>query len=103
MKYYSIRFFLLFFFVLFLCKISYAKTFEANYKIEFGGIGIGKLKWVLNIENNKYDTKILEDGWTAVTKDKSLSAQFEHTIGITENGYEIFTKSAKGYSKPPYL
>jgi len=59
MKYYSIRFFLLFFFVLFLCKISYAKTFEANYKIEVGGIGIGKLKWVLNIENNKYDTKIL--------------------------------------------
>ena len=37
------------------------------------------------------------------TKGKSLSAQFEHTIGITENGYEIFTKSVKGYSKPPYL
>ena len=33
------------------------------------------------------------------TKDKSLSAQFEHTVGITENGYEIFTESAKGYSK----
>ena len=44
----------------------------------------------------------LNDGWTAVTKDKSLSAQFEHTVGITENGYEIFTESAKGYSKPPY-
>ena len=43
-----------------------------------------------------------DDGWTAVTKDKSLSAQFEHTVGITENGYEIFTESAKGYSKPPY-
>ena len=55
------------------------------------------------INNGKYDVKILDDGWTAVTKDKSLSAQFEHTIGITENGYEIFTKSAKGYSKPPYL
>ena len=38
-----------------------------------------------------YQTKILNDGWTAVTKDKSLSAQFEHTIGITKNGYEIFT------------
>ena len=49
-----------------------------------------------------YDTKMLNDGWTAVTKDKSLSAQFEHTLGITENGYEIFTESAKGYSKPPY-
>ena len=45
------------------------------------------------------DVKMLNDGWTAVTKDKSLSAQFEHTIGITENGYEIFTESAKGYSK----
>ena len=50
----------------------------------------------------KYDVKILNDGWTAVTKDKSLSAQFEHTVGITENGYEIFTESVKGYNKPPY-
>jgi methionyl aminopeptidase len=55
------------------------------------------------INAGKYDTKMLNDGWTAVTKDKSLSAQFEHTIGITENGYEIFTESVKGYSKPPYL
>ena len=55
------------------------------------------------INAGKYDTKILGDGWTAVTKDKSLSAQFEHTVGITENGYEIFTESVKGYSKPPYL
>ena len=55
------------------------------------------------INSGKYDVKILNDGWTAVTKDKSLSAQFEHTVGITENGYEIFTKSVKGYSKPPYL
>jgi len=55
------------------------------------------------INAGKYDIKILDDGWTAVTKDKSLSTQFEHTIGITENGYEIFTKSVKGYSKPPYL
>ena len=55
------------------------------------------------INAGKYHTKLLNDGWTAVTKDKSLSAQFEHTIGITENGYEIFTESAKGYLKPPYL
>ena len=47
--------------------------------------------------------KTLNDGWTAVTKDKTLSAQFEHTVGITENGYEIFTESVKGYMKPPYL
>ena len=55
------------------------------------------------INAGKYDVKVLNDGWTAVTKDKSSSAQFEHTIGITENGYEIFTESAKGFSKPPYL
>jgi len=55
------------------------------------------------INAGKYDIKVLDDGWTAVTKDKSLSAQFEHTIGITENGCEIFTKSVKGYTKPPYL
>jgi len=55
------------------------------------------------INSGKYDVKMLNDGWTAVTKDKSLSAQFEHTLGITENGYEIFTESVKGYSKPPYL
>ena len=55
------------------------------------------------INEGKFGVKMLNDGWTAVTKDKSLSAQFEHTLGITENGYEIFTESAKGYSKPPYL
>ena len=47
------------------------------------------------INLGKYETKILNDGWTAVTKDKSLSAQFEHTVGITKDGYEIFTKSKK--------
>ena len=46
--------------------------------------------------------KMLNDGWTAVTRDKSLSAQFEHSIGITENGCEIFTESAKGLHMPPY-
>jgi methionyl aminopeptidase len=55
------------------------------------------------INAGKFPVKMLNDGWTAVTKDKSLSAQFEHTLGITENGYEIFTESAKGFSKPPYL
>lgn len=48
------------------------------------------------------ETKGLSDGWTVVTKDKTLSAQFEHTIGITPDGYEIFTLSPKGYTKPPY-
>ena len=46
---------------------------------------------MINIGN--YETKLLKDGWTAVTKDKSLSAQFEHTIGVTKDGYEIFTQS----------
>ncbi|MGE4481710.1 type I methionyl aminopeptidase [Acidocella sp.] len=48
------------------------------------------------------DVKILDDGWTAVTRDRSLSAQFEHMIGVTETGVEIFTLSPKGYTQPPY-
>ena len=47
------------------------------------------------INYGNYETKTLNDGWTAVTKDKSLSAQFEHTIGVTKDGCEIFTKSEK--------
>ena len=54
------------------------------------------------INSGKLDVKVLNDGWTAVTKDKSLSAQFEHTVGITEDSYEIFTESVKDYRKPPY-
>ncbi len=49
------------------------------------------------------DVKILDDGWTAVTRDRSLSAQFEHMIGVTEDGCEIFTLSPAGLHKPPYL
>ena len=48
------------------------------------------------------DCKVLEDGWTAVTRDRSLSAQFEHSVGITETGCEIFTKSPAGLDAPPY-
>ena len=54
------------------------------------------------INSGKYEVKILDDGWTAVSKDKSLSAQFEHTVGVKDNGYEIFTESVNGYVKPPY-
>ena len=54
------------------------------------------------INEGQYETKVLNDGWTAVTKDKKLSAQFEHTVGITDNGYEIFTTSNKGLDYPPY-
>ena len=55
------------------------------------------------INQGKYQTKLLKDGWTAVTKDKLLSAQFEHTVGVTNEGFEIFTKSNNDYQKPPYL
>ena len=55
------------------------------------------------INEGTYNTKLLKDGWTAVTKDKSLSAQFEHTVGVTDDGFEIFTKSKKKYYQPPYL
>ena len=54
------------------------------------------------INEGNYSTKLLKDGWTAVTKDKSLSAQFEHTVGVTNDGFEIFTKSKKKYEQPPY-
>ena len=54
------------------------------------------------INEGQYETKVLNDGWTAVTKDKKLSAQFEHTVGITDKGYEIFTASNKGLDYPPY-
>ncbi len=49
------------------------------------------------------DVKVLDDGWTAVTRDRSLSAQFEHSIGITDSGCEIFTRSPKGLDQPPYV
>ena len=54
------------------------------------------------INLGKAGVKLLSDGWTAVTRDKSLSAQFEHSIGITEDGCEIFTLSPQGLHKPPY-
>jgi methionyl aminopeptidase len=54
------------------------------------------------INIGRADVKLLDDGWTAVTRDRQLSAQFEHSIGITETGHEIFTGSPKGLDKPPY-
>ena len=54
------------------------------------------------INIGRADCKLLDDGWTAVTRDRSLSAQFEHSIGITETGHEVFTKSPKGLDRPPY-
>jgi methionyl aminopeptidase len=54
------------------------------------------------INAGRPEVKMLDDGWTAVTRDRSLSAQFEHSIGITETGCEIFTASSKGRHRPPY-
>jgi len=54
------------------------------------------------INAGKFQVKLLPDGWTAVTKDRSLSAQFEHSVGVTESGVEIFTLSPAGLHKPPY-
>lgn len=54
------------------------------------------------INAGRHEVKILSDGWTTVTRDRSLSAQFEHTVGVTEDGVEVFTRSPKGYERPPY-
>lgn len=54
------------------------------------------------VNAGRADVKVLDDGWTAVTRDRSLSAQFEHMVGVTETGCEIFTLSPAGLFKPPY-
>jgi len=54
------------------------------------------------INTGTYDCKVLADGWTAVTRDRGLSAQFEHSLAVTEDGFEIFTQSPKGWTLPPY-
>jgi len=54
------------------------------------------------INAGRHEVKILKDGWTAVTRDTKLSAQFEHSIGVTATGHEIFTLSPKGWDSPPY-
>ena len=54
------------------------------------------------INAGHYATKVLADNWTAVTRDRSLSAQFEHSLAVTEDGFEIFTHSSKGFTRPPY-
>ncbi len=85
------------------CGHGIGKKFHEEPSIlHYGKKGTGekiKAGMIFTIEPminlGKYQTKTLNDGWTAVTKDKSLSAQFEHTVGITKDGYEIFTHSKK--------
>ncbi len=83
------------------CGHGIGRTFHKEPNIlHYGNKGTGekiKAGMIFTIEPminmGNYETKTLNDGWTAVTKDKSLSAQFEHTIGVTKNGCEIFTQS----------
>jgi methionyl aminopeptidase len=90
------------------CGHGVGKVFHALPNIvHFGKAGHGlplKAGMFFTIEPminlGGYGVKILNDGWTAVTRDRSLSAQFEHTIGVTETGCEIFTLSPKGLDKP---
>ena len=85
------------------CGHGIGKTFHKEPNVlHYGKKGTGekiKTGMIFTIEPminlGDYETKTLNDGWTAVTKDKSLSAQFEHTIGITKDGFEIFTQSNK--------
>ena len=106
---------------------SYVKPFRYSIVRDFCGHGLGRIFHdvpnILHFGNpgqgavikegmfftvepminiGRPDVKILGDGWTAVTKDRSLSAQFEHSIGVTADGYEIFTLSPNSYNKPPY-
>ena len=85
------------------CGHGIGQTFHKEPNIlHYGEKGTGdkiKAGMIFTIEPminlGNYETKTLNDGWTAVTKDKSLSAQFEHTIGVTEDSYEIFTQPNK--------
>ena len=83
------------------CGHGIGKTFHKEPNVlHYGEKGTGekiKAGMIFTIEPminlGEYQTKTLKDGWTAVTKDKSLSAQFEHTVGVTKDGCEIFTRS----------
>jgi methionyl aminopeptidase len=83
---------------------------DAPNILHFGQAGTGELlqpgmfftiEPMVNL--GKHPVKLLADGWTAVTRDKSLSAQCEHTVGVTETGVEVFTLSPGGVFKPPVL
>jgi methionyl aminopeptidase len=93
------------------CGHGLGKVFhDAPNILHFGQRGSGELirpgmfftiEPMVNL--GKHQVKLLADGWTAVTRDKSLSAQCEHSIGVTETGYEVFTLSPTGQFKPPVI
>jgi methionyl aminopeptidase len=92
------------------CGHGLGRTFHAPPSVlHFGSPGDGPILepgMFFTIEpminTGHWATKVLADGWTAVTRDRSLSAQFEHSIAVTDDGFEIFTLSPQGFTKPPY-
>ena len=92
------------------CGHGIGKVFHDNPSVlHYGNTGEGialkegmffTIEPMINIGEDK--VKILNDGWTAVTRDKTLSAQFEHTIGVTKEGFEVFTLSPQKLNSPPY-
>ncbi len=92
------------------CGHGIGRTFHASPNVlHYGRPGEGvvlkpgmffTIEPMVNI--GRPEVKVLDDGWTAVTRDRSLSAQFEHMIGVTEDGCEVFTYSPAGLHKPPY-
>lgn len=92
------------------CGHGIGRTFHASPNVlHFGRPGEGAvlkpgmfftIEPMVNV--GRPEVKVLDDGWTAVTRDRSLSAQFEHMIGVTEDGCEVFTYSPAGLHKPPY-
>lgn len=92
------------------CGHGVGRVFHAlpnilNYGVKGTGVELipGMIFTVEPMVNiGTHEALTLSDGWTAITKDRSLSAQFEHSLGITKTGYELFTQSPKGWTYPPY-
>ena len=79
---------------------TYVEAQHMSVVRDFCGHGLGTVEPMINL--GRPHVKVLSDGWTAVTRDRSLSAQFEHTVGVTKDGVEVFTFSPAGLHKPPY-